>query len=130
MKENKVSSQIADDLRIHLLLKLRERQLIYKQSRSDSKWGRPAAQYPVCEWEERCNPYDDLCEDVLQVHCESVIQLNTEHLCIRNLKERIKNEDAVEAVRNNVGKMVQGMAEDEIYKVRKAFTNNKSLYRE
>lgn len=130
LEENKVSSQIADDLRLHLLLKLRERQLIYKQSRSDSKWGRPAAQYPVCEWEEHCDPYDDFYEDVLQVHCESVIQMNTQHLCIRNLKGRIKNENAVEDVGNNARKTIQGMAEDEIYKVRKAFTNNKSLYRE
>lgn len=51
--EGRISSEIADRILVESMKLLRKMQVIYKQHRSDSIWGRPAAAYPVYEiWME------------------------------------------------------------------------------
>lgn len=125
VKQGQISSSIADKVLANLLRILREMQIIYKQYRSDSKWGRPAINYPVYSCANICREYEENC----WVSFEPVIQLNTWHPCIATLKDKMDNEEQqvadVEGIEWRINE-----DRDEIYRVRKAFTNNKSLYRE
>ena len=55
--------------------------------------------------------------------------MNTWHPCIETLKERMDEADADGEIEGIDGWRTD-TAKDEIYRVRKAFTNNKSLYKE
>lgn len=138
VKENQISSRIADKLLNNLLIILRKMQIIFKQYRSDSKWGRPALNYPVytTRQEKRYCGFDyvEFCQITKQVKvyetkCEPVIQINTEHPCVLALKEKMidmEDDGSVYPSDYDYG----GMDQDDVYKVRKSFINNKSLYRE
>ncbi len=124
---NEISSEIADELENDWLRQLRKMQIIYKQRRTDNKWGRPALPYPVyeCEVNYGYNGREITCN----VECEPVIHMNENHPIIRFLKERIEDNDTEDIdIRTPDEWDVQGMSLDEIYKVRKAFMNSKSLY--
>ena len=125
LQEGKISSPIADKVSANMLKILREMQIIYKQYRADSKWGRATARYPVYECRNICREYDENCMVVF----EPVIQMNTWHPCIETLKERMDEADADGEIEGIDGWRTD-TAKDEIYRVRKAFTNNKSLYKE
>ncbi len=138
-----ISSEVFDKLHVNPLKKLREMQIIYKQYRADSKWGRPAVSYPTCKLETVSNfrypddaigwpEYDDASteETICYLDCEPVIQMNTEHPCINILRKRmdgIKAEDTYESLRNW---QVRGITKEEAYCTRKAFINSKALYKE
>lgn len=125
LKEGQISSSISDKISANLLKILREMQIIYKQYRADSKWGRAAVRYPVYELRHIYHRDDENCT----VSFEPVIQMNTWHPCIETLKERMDEADINEEIREMDGWKTYA-DRNEIYRVRKAFTNNKSLYRE
>ncbi|HBA70604.1 MAG TPA: hypothetical protein DCZ40_14800 [Lachnospiraceae bacterium] len=124
LEEGEISSLIADKVLVNLLKILREMQIIYKQYRSDNKWGRPAINYPVYSLAHIWREYEENC----WVSFESVIQLNTWHPCIATLKDKMDNEEQQVVDIEGIGWRIN-KDRDEIYGVRKAFTNNKSLYR-
>lgn len=100
--EMRLPSIITDNLSNNLLKKLRTMQIIYRKNRSESKWGRPAFEYPVYELEEYQHeggedhfgkyvyPYT---EKHMNISFEPVIQINTNLPCIEILKERMDNEE-------------------------------------
>lgn len=113
-------------------------QIIYRQHRADDKWGRTAINYPVyqcrSETRESYNRYLDEYVDeeisVCYVDYESVVQMNTEHPCIKSLVKRMDSEEA-ETILEDVWEWRERYIDkDEIYKIRKAFMNSKSLYKE
>ncbi|MBD5503560.1 MAG: hypothetical protein HDR09_07405 [Lachnospiraceae bacterium] len=141
--EFQISSKVLDKLLANPLKMLREMQIIYKQYRADSKWGRPAVNYPVYELSTVSSfqypddvyyglGYDNTpCEAVIcNVDCEPVIQINTEHPCINVLKRRMDNIDPEDAYGGVRGWQIRGITKEEAYHIRKTFTNSKSLYRE
>ena len=125
LEEGQISSLIADKVLVNLLRILRKMQIIYKQYRSDNKWGRPAINYPVYSRAHIWREY----EENYWVSFESMIQLNTWHPCIATLKDKMDNEEQQVVDIEGIGWRIN-KDRDEIYGVRKAFTNNKSLYRE
>lgn len=132
-KEGRISSRIIDKLLVGFERKLREMQVIYKRYRSDSKWGRKAVKYPVFKnmTYTRREEYVEYEQVVCYVRYEPVIQINTEHPCVRQLKERIYNNIDLEGAFEHVGSWeIQNKVESDIYKERKSFMNSKSLYKE
>ena len=125
LKQGQISPSIVDKVLINLLRILRKMQIIYKQYRSDSKWGRPAINYPVYSCANICREYGENC----WISFEPVIQLNTWHPCIETLKDKMDNEKQEVVDIEGIGWRINE-DRDKIYRVRKAFTNNKSLYRE
>lgn len=95
----KISSKSADKILSNVALRLKKMQIIYKQYRTDNKWGRSAVYYPVYKITERydsCNDYsydDDVYnkKTICNMDYEPVIQINTEHPCVAILKQRMNN---------------------------------------
>lgn len=138
LKEGKVVSAIADKVLCNLPKNLKKLQIIYRQYRADDKWGRTAINYPVYQCmsktEEHYNSYTEEYENeeirVCYVDYEPVIQMNTRHPCIKSLIKRMDSEET-EVILEDVGEWRTWYVDKEnTYKIRKAFTNNKSLYRE
>lgn len=137
-----ISSEMKDDLQINYRQLLREMQISFKQYRTGCKLGRPTATYPV--FKEYYNSYgqdmesedyenEHLSDDKLScyVYYEPTIQLNTAHILINILKERMEKEVETEDIFKNVQNwIVQEQTKECIYKVRKAFASSKSLYKE
>lgn len=75
VQEKEISSAIADKLQNNLMKKLKTMQIIYKQYRSDSKWGRSAVDYPVynlCYLSGEVNDdYDDDYNDDYDNNCSN-----------------------------------------------------------
>lgn len=141
--ELELSSEVFDRLLSNLLKKLRELQIIYKQYRADSKWGRPAVNYPTY----RLSKVNDLRytvdsygypeydgtlyeKTICDLEYEPVIQINTGHPCISTLKRRMDDIDSENTDENVENWHIRGVTMKEAYCTRKAFTNSKSLYRE
>lgn len=152
LDEGEMSSAIADRILIESMKLLRKMQVIYKQYRSDSIWGRPAAAYPVYELRietEKRHPYPfdydsyeydydgyDR-EDYIErtkciVSCEAVIHFNTSHSGIAALKKRMEEGDLNqrELFEEIDNLSVEGMGEEEIHKIRRSFASGKSLFKE
>ncbi len=125
LQKEQISSLIADKVSANLLIILREMQIIYKQYRADSKWGRPAVNYPVYQIK---NIYMEG-DKSYQVSTAKALQFNTWHPCIKALKEEMYNREEEQEDIEIIGQ-VSVIEHDELYKIRKAFTNQKSLYRE
>ncbi len=125
LKEGQISSFIADKVLANLLRILREMQVIYKQYRSDSKWGRAAVHYPVYQLRNIFGAYEKDC----LVGTEPVMQFNTWHPCIRMLKEEMCNQEAQD-IGTDSNKWEINADPNELYKIRKEFVKNKSLYKE
>lgn len=141
--ELELSSEVFDRLLSNPLKKLRELQIIYKQYRADSKWGRPAVNYPTY----RLSKVNDLRytvdsygypeydgtlyeKTICDLEYEPVIQINTGHPCISTLKRRMDDIDSENTDENVENWHIRGVTMKEAYCTRKAFTNSKSLYRE
>lgn len=141
--ELELSSEVFDRLLSNPLKKLRELQIIYKQYRSDSKWGRPAVNYPtytlskVNDFQYPMDSYGfsgydgTLCEKIIcDLEYEPVIQINTGHPCVGTLKRRMDDIDSENTYENVKNWYIRGVTVKEAYCTRKAFMNSKSLYRE
>lgn len=133
IRDSRISSRITDKLLNGYERKLREMQIVYKRYRADSKWGRKAVKYPV--FKNRVYKENDGYMEYEQIVChvwnDKVVQINTEHPCVRQAKERIYNNiDLEEAFKDVNSWELRGKTESEIYKERKSFMNAKSLYRE
>lgn len=137
LKEYPISGITAEKILLHLPKLLKKMQIIYKQYRSDGNWGRTAVKYPVCETRiEFSGIYHGL-EQLEHMVCivdfKPVIQMNTEHSCMDILFERIEDA-AIEKILPDIDVMHdmnrQQMNEDKIYRIRRAFMNSKSLYKE
>lgn len=141
--ELELSSEVFDRLLSNPLKKLRELQIIYKQYRADSKWGRPAVNYPTYRLSEVNDfqypmdaygyPESDgrLCrKTICELEYEPVIQINTRHPCISTLKRRMDDLDSENTYENVENWHIRGVTMKEAYCTRKAFMNSKSLYRE
>lgn len=116
LEEGQISSLIADKVLVNLLRILRKMQIIYKQYRSDNKWGRVAIHYPVYQLRTIYREYDENC----LIDTEPVVQFNTWHPCIKMLKEEICNQEAQETD-TDVNKWRSNADRDELYKIRKEF---------
>lgn len=132
-KKSRISSRITDKLLVGYERKLREMQIVYKRYRADSKWGRKAVKYPV--FKNRIYIDNDGYMEYEQIDChvwnEKVVQINTEHSCVRMIKERIYNNINIEEPFRDVNSWkIRGKEEDDIYKERKSFMNSKTLYKE
>ena len=111
-------------------------QLIYKQRRSDGNWGRTAVKYPVCEvkeeWDKKYYEGEKEMETRCIVDYKPTVQLNAEHPYLDFLMERFEDAESekilrgVELICDTDGKKLE---ESEIYKLRKAFMNSKTLYK-
>lgn len=136
VQEGNISSETADELRVNCLKILRECQIIFKRHRTDSKWGRPAADYPVfdrrTEYYYDDDEYNFRKETVIcHVDCEPVIQMNPNHSCIAVLKDRMAEDDTADDIFDGVPEWrLEGMWWEELLKSRKAFASGKSLYKE
>ena len=141
--ELQISSVVLDKLLTNPLKRLREMQIIYKQYRADSKWGRPAVNYPVYEIETlhkfqysddeiECSIYDSTSymENICHLDCEPVIQMNTEHPCVSVLKRRMDDAEDEETYESMRRWQIRGISKEEAYCTRKTFINSKSLYKE
>lgn len=129
LEEDALSSAMADNLMCNLLKILRKMQIIYKMNRPDSALGRPSPDYPVfCSDKFVSCGENDSDDDEHFTNYEPTLQINTKLSCIRILKERMENE---ECTNDNIKKWKPYNPEpSEILKCRKAFINNKSLYKE
>lgn len=140
LQEYPITCISADEIVSHLPRLLKKMQLIYKQRRSDGNWGRTAVKYPVCEVQEkwtgkyRCDyMYEKVMESECIVDYKPTVQLNAGHPYFDILMERLEDAESekilpdVDAVCNVGG---EKLVETEIYKLRKAFMNSKTLYRE
>lgn len=141
--EMQISSEIFDRLLVNPLKKLRELQIIYKQYRKDSKWGRPAVNYPTYSLSKvndfqypedfyAFSEYVDTSHEktICDLECEPVIQINTGHSCVNVLKKRMDDTDSENTYENVRSWHIRGKTVGEAYCTRKAFVNSKSLYRE
>ena len=132
-RNNRISSRIIDKLLIGFERKLREMQVIYKRYRADSKWGRKSVKYPVFRNQIYTRYENSMeCDQIIcHVDYEPVIQVNTEHPCVRPLKERIYNNIDLEGAFEDVSSWeIRDKTKSDIYKERKSFMNSKSLYKE
>lgn len=136
-KEKQISSALTDKLMLNLPKKLKEMQVLFKQHRSDSEWGRHAIDYPVFGqkiwYDKEYNSYVDDYVDVKKTRCNvefaKVLQLNTEHPCIEILEKRMEDDTDIETIYEAVERwQIFGEDVHEIYRCRNAFTNSKSLY--
>ena len=153
------SSEIINRLCNNCTKMLREFQIIFKQYRTDSSWGRAAAEYPVFEWKQdkrRSISYDafqqsygnDYDEDereenwdydeedereawICMVSKEPVMQINIAHPLVQIVKNRIGLAGCEPEIifDRNQRWGICGMEKDEIWKLRKAFASGKELYR-
>lgn len=135
--EYPIPYNVVERVIIHLPQLLKKMQIIYKQRRSDGNWGRTAVKYPVCETIEefsgRFNAGFKEYWKVCIVDFKSVIQMNTEYPCMETLLERIEDtgmEKILPQIDTMRGTDERDMEESKIYRVRKAFMNGKSLYKE
>lgn len=138
LKEGKAVSAVADKVLCNLTKNLKKFQIIYRQYRADDKWGRTAIGYPVYQcWNETREYYNSYTEEdedeeirICEVEYEPVIQMNTCHPYIKSLIKRMDSEET-ETILENVWEWEErSIDKEEIYKIRKSFTNNKSLYKE
>ncbi len=129
LEEDSLSSAVADNLMCNLLKKLRKMQIIYKMNRPDSALGRPSPDYPVFRSDKFVSCWENASDDDEHfTNYEPTLQINTKLPCIRILKERMENE---ECTNDNITNWKPYNPEpSEIFKCRKAFINNKSLYKE
>ena len=135
-KDGRISTRIIEKLKNEFERKLREMQVIYKRYRADCKWGRKAVNYPVFrnkvyEGYDGYGGYMEEEEIVCHVRYEPVVQINTEHPCVRQLKERINNNTDLEGAFKDVDSWkICDRDEGEIYRERRSFMNSKTLYKE
>ena len=132
-KDGRISSRIIDKLLVGYNLKLREMQITYKRYRADSKWGRKAVKYPVFKNKIYMDNTGYMEYERIDCHVwnENVVQINTEHSCVRTIKERIYNNINIEEPFRDVNSwQIRNKMEDDIYKERKSFMNSKTLYKE
>lgn len=139
VKENQISSDIAYKLNSNMTKILRRMQIIYKQYRSDSKWGRAAVNYPIFSLSSE-EKYDGDSSDyrksiyynetIYNVYLESVIQMNVEHPCIEVLKERLENMDELKCFDDVDYWEIRGIGHEAAIKVRRSFLDSKTLYNE
>ncbi len=137
LREYPVTCIFADEIISHLSRLLKKMQLIYKQRRSDGNWGRTAVKYPVCEvkeeWDKKYYEGEKEMETRCIVDYKPTVQLNAEHPYLDFLMERFEDAESekilrgVELICDTDGKKLE---ESEIYKLRKAFMNSKTLYKE
>ena len=142
--ELQISSEIFDRMLTNPLKKLRELQIIFKQYRADSKWGRPVVNYPtyslrrVNNFQYSSDEYYDSSvyyrasseEIICDLDCEPVIQINARHPCVGALKNRMDDIDSEDIYENVRSWHIEEMLEETAYCARKAFIKSKSLYRE
>lgn len=89
-----ISSKIAESVKNQFWKLLREMQIIYQIPRKDSKLGRMTAEYPVFS---RLFAYSNtglVSEVSFAITYESVVQINTEHECVRELADRMNRTKA------------------------------------
>ncbi len=137
LSEYPVTCISADEIVSHLPRLLKKMQLIYKQRRSDGNWGRTAVKYLVCEVKEEWNGKYYEGEKEMEIRCvadcKPTVQLNAEHPYLDFLMERLEDAESGKILPDvgvicNVSR--EKLAENEIYKLRKAFMNSKALYKE
>ena len=64
-KESPIPSIVVENIMLHLSVKLRKMQFIYKQRRSESDLGRTAVKYPVCAFTDHPAGFDNLHGEML-----------------------------------------------------------------
>ncbi len=137
LRDYPVTCISADEVVSHLPRLLKKMQLIYKQRRTDGNWGRTAVKYPCCEVKEEWSGKYYEGEKEMETRCivdyKPTVQLNAEHPYLDFLMERFEDAESekilrgVELICDTDGKKLE---ESEIYKLRKAFMNSKTLYKE
>lgn len=137
LRDYPVTCISADEVVSHLPRLLKKMQLIYKQRRTDGNWGRTAVKYPCCEVKEEWGGKYYEGEKEMETRCivvyKPTVQLNAEHPYLDFLMERFEDAESekilrgVELICDRDGKKLE---ESEIYKLRKAFMNSKTLYKE
>lgn len=137
-KESPIPSIVVENILVHLSVKLRKMQFIYKQRRLENDLGRTATKYPVCFTTDQPAGFDNLYEEEINnkvciIDFKPVIQMNTGHPCMEILMERLedgileKTLPDINMICDTEGKK---MDEVKVYRVRKAFMNSKFLYKE
>lgn len=127
-----VSSENAEKVICQFWKMLREMQMIYQIPRSDSKMGRPAAEYPVFKHFTEQSVYGEASIYVMKF--ESVVQMNIAHPCAEKLVERMEGVEAKNIfegtnylkIENEEGMRIQ---EEDVYEKRQKFVRGKSLYK-
>lgn len=137
LRDYPVTCISADEIISHLPRLLKKMQLIYKQRRTDGNWGRTAVKYPCCEVKEEWSAKYYEGEKEMETRCivdyKPTVQLNVEHPNLDFLMERFEDTESekilrdVELICDTDRKKLE---ESEIYKLRKAFMNSKTLYKE
>lgn len=137
LREYPISCISENEIKSHLPRLLKKMQIIYKQHRSDGDWGRTAVKYPVCEIriEKNGRFYGEVPQEVARciVEFKPVIQINIDHPYMDILSERLEdlmNETVLRDIDEICNTQRESLSEGEIYKVRKAFMNSKSLHKE
>lgn len=140
IREYPVTCISSDEIIGHLPRLLKEMQLIYRKRRKEGGWGRTAVNYPVCEVRDEWNGTyhcGDICEKQMETRCivdfKPTVQLNAGHPYWDFLMERLEDAESEKILRDVAvicNTKQEELDEAEIYRLRKAFMNSKSLYRE
>lgn len=140
IREYPVTCISSDEIIGHLPRLLKEMQLIYRKRRKEGGWGRTAVNYPVCEVRDEWNGTyycGDICEKQMETRCivdfKPTVQLNAGHPYWDFLMERLEDAESEKILRDVAvicNTKQEKLDEAEIYRLRKAFMNSKSLYRE
>ncbi len=131
-----ISPVIAERLTKNLPQKLKKAQIIFKKYRADSALGRTAVKYPICSYEPFMLPPRNGVGKSAEVGLkgragyEPVIQMNITHSCMKVLEVRLQQGDLRYKIPSILSINYDNTDEAEAYKVRRAFTVGKALYRE
>lgn len=131
-----ISSVMAERLAKNLPQKLKKAQIIFKKYRADSALGRTAVKYPICSYEPfKLAPRNGVGKSaevglVGRVGYEPVIQMNSTHSCMKVLEGRLQQGDFRYSIPSVLSIRYDNTDDVEVYKVRRAFTVGKALYRE
>lgn len=131
-----ISSKLVVKVENRFWKMLREMQMIYQIPRIDSELGRPAAEYPVfIRYTMHCeNDFYSNEKPTYLVRFESVVQINTEHICMEGLKDRIRKLEAEPIFEDTTDFEIMDEKEEnvnaeDIYEKRRKFMRGKSLYK-